>query len=86
MPANATHEQITWARNKLLDPEINITLLAAKFQRLKLALGLPESLMMQASRSYLDARRLRHSPTSATKNWIYPARVLSYMQDPELKG
>ena len=36
LPANPTQEEITWARNQLLDPEMNITLLAAKFQRLKL--------------------------------------------------
>lgn len=58
LPANPTQEEITWARNQLLDPEMNITLLAAKFQRLKLALGLPESLMLQASRSYLDAKAI----------------------------
>ena len=46
LPANPTQEEITWARNQLLDPEMNITLLAAKFQRLKLALGLPESLIL----------------------------------------
>ena len=37
---------------------MNITLLAAKFQRLKLAFGLLESLMLQASYSYLDAKAI----------------------------
>ena len=55
---NRTQEEITWARKQLLDPEMNITLLAAKFQRLKLAIGLPENLMLQASRSYLDAKAI----------------------------
>ena len=46
LPANPTQEEITSARNQLLVPEVNITLLAAKFQRLMLALGLQESLML----------------------------------------
>ncbi len=49
--AKSTQEEITWARKQLLDTEINISLLETKFQRLKLALGLPESLRLQASRS-----------------------------------
>ena len=31
LPANATRQEINWARNQMLDPEMNITLLAAKF-------------------------------------------------------
>ena len=70
LPANPTQEEITWARNQLLNPETNITLLAAKFQRLKLALGLPDSLMLQASRSYLDAKAIATLPISTTASWI----------------
>ena len=86
LPANPTQEEITWARNQLLDPEMNITLLAAKFQRLKLALGLPESLMLQASRSYLDAKAIATLTYLHNGKLDYPARVLGYMQDPELHG
>ena len=37
---------------------MNITLMAAMLQRLKRAIGLPEILMLQASRSYLDAKAI----------------------------
>ena len=86
LPANPTQEQITWARKQLLDPEMNITFLAAKFQRLKLALGLPESLMLQASRSYLDAKAIATLTYLHNGKLDYPSRVLGYMQDPELHG
>nr|WP_115093953.1 helicase DnaB [Synechococcus sp. UW106] len=86
LPANPTKEEITWARKQLLDPEMNITFLAAKFQRLKLALGLPESLMLQASRSYLDAKAIATLTYLHNGKLDYPSRVLGYMQDPELHG
>ena len=86
LPANPTQEEITWARKQLLDPEMNITFLAAKFQRLKLALGLPESLMLQASRSYLDAKAIATLTYLHNGKLDYPSRVLGYMQDPELHG
>ena len=86
LPANPTQEEITWARNQLLDPEMNISLLAAKFQRLKLALGLPDSLMLQASRSYLDAKAIATLAYLHNGKLDYPGRVLGYMQDPELHG
>ena len=86
LPENPTQEEITWARNQLLDPEMNITLLAAKFQRLKLALGLPKNLMLQASRSYLDAKAIATLTYLHNGKLDYPARVLGYMQDPELHG
>ena len=83
---NPTPEEITWARNQLLDPKMNITLLAAKFQRLKLALGLPDNLMLQASHSYLDAKAIATLTYLHNGKLDYPARVLGYMQDPELHG
>lgn len=86
LPQNPTQEEITWARKQLLDPEMNITLLAAKFQRLKLAIGLPESMMLQASRSYLDAKTIATLTYLHNGKLDYPARVLGYMQDPELHG
>ena len=86
LPANPTQEEITWARKQLLDPEMNITFLAAKFQRLKLALGLPESLMLQASRSYLDAKTIATLTYLHNGKLDYPVRVMGYMQDPELHG
>ena len=76
--------EINWARNQLLDPEMNITLLATKFQRLKLTLGLPERLMLQPSRSYLDAKAITNLTYLHNGKLDCPARVLNYMQDPEL--
>ena len=70
LPAKPAQEEITWARNQLLNPEMNITLLAAKFQRLKVALGLPESLVLQASRSYLDAKAIATLTYLHNENWI----------------
>ena len=70
----------------MLDPEINITLLAAEFQRLKLALGLPDSLMLQASRYYLDTKAIATLTYLHNGKLDYPTRVLGYMQAPELQG
>ena len=56
---------------------MNITLLAAKLQRLKLALGLPERLMLQASRSSLDAKPIATLTYLQNGKLDYPARVLS---------
>ena len=64
------------ARNQLLDPEMHITLLAAKFQQLKLALGLPERLMLLASRSYLDTKAIVTLTYLHNEKLDYPARVL----------
>ena len=80
--ANPTQKYITRARNQLLDPKMNITLLNAKFQRLKLALGLPERLMLQASRSYLDTKAIATLTCLHSGKLDYPARVLGYLQDP----
>ena len=65
---------------------MNITLLAAKFQRLKLAVGLQESLMLQASNSNLDAKAIATLTYLHNGKLDYPARVLGYLQDPELHG
>ena len=70
----------------MLDPEINITLLAAKFQRLKLALDMSESLMLQASRFYIHAKAIATLTYLHNGKLDYPARVLSYMQNPEQHG
>ena len=84
LPANTTQDEITRAGNPILDPEMNITLLAAKFQRLKLALGLLENLTLQRSSSYLYAKAKAILTYLNNGKLNYPARVLSYMQDPQL--
>ena len=42
--------------------------------------------MLQASRSYLDAKTIATLTYLHNGKLDYPARVLGYMQDPELHG
>lgn len=82
----ATDEEITAARNQLLDPDRNVTLLAGKLARLLVVLEHDP-----ASTFNVSANR-RHAKTVATLAYLhngkldYPARILRYMQDPELHG
>jgi hypothetical protein len=70
----------------LLNPEQNVQLLAGKLQRLKRELGLSPQAALQASRSYLDAKAIATLSYLHNGKLDYPARVLRYMQDPELHG
>ena len=78
--------EIRWARNKLLDPSFNVEILAAKLQRLKQALGLPTDRLLIASRSTTDAKAISTLAYLHNGKLDYAARILSYMQDPELHG
>ena len=60
--------------------------MAAKLQWLKWAFSHLESLMLQANRSYLDAKAIATLTYLHNGKLDYPARVLGYMQDPELHG
>ena len=84
LPANPNQDDISWARNELMDPAANIRLLAGKMRRLKQALGLPNTSMLQASRSYLDAKAIATLAYLHNGKLDYPARILRYMQDAEL--
>ena len=86
LPANPTAEEIAWARDQLLNPEMNVKLLAGKLRRLKGELGLSEDSILQASRSYLDAKAIATLTYLHNGKLDYPARVLGYMQDPALHG
>ena len=81
-----TADEIAWARDQLLNPEQNVRLLAGKLQRLKRELGLSPHEVLQASRSYLDAKAIATLSYLHNGKLDYPARVLRYMQDPELHG
>ncbi|NCV91742.1 MAG: helicase DnaB [Synechococcaceae bacterium WB7_3xG_012] len=83
---DASPEEIQAARNQLLDPERNVELLAGKMMRLLKLLDRQASETSNVSRSH------RHAKTVATLAYLhngkldYPARILRYMQDPELHG
>ncbi|WP_399231214.1 helicase DnaB [Synechococcus sp. CS-1332] len=84
LPANATPEQIEEARTELLDPDRNVRLLVGKFVRLKQALGLSDQALLMASTSPSDAKAMATLAYLHNGKLDYPARVLRYMQDPEL--
>ncbi|CAE20888.1 possible DnaB-like helicase [Prochlorococcus marinus str. MIT 9313] len=86
LPQHPTAEQISSARNLLLNPESNIELLAGKIARLKDDLGLPSNALIQASRSYKHAKAIATLAYLHNGKLDYPARILRYMQDPELHG
>ena len=86
LPQQPTPEEVAWARDQLLNPEQNVRLLAGKLQRLKRELRLSPQGMLQASRSYLDAKAIATLSYLHNGKLDYPARVLRYMQDPELHG
>ena len=86
LPQQPTPEEVAWARDQLLNPEQNVRLLAGKLQRLKRELGLSPHGVLQASRSYLDAKAIATLSYLHNGKLDYPARVLRYMQDPELHG
>ena len=78
--------EVQAARDQLLDPERNVALLAGKMSRL---LGLLER--VPANTNDVSVNR-RNAKTVATLAYLhngkldYPARILRYMQDPELHG
>jgi hypothetical protein len=83
---DADAAEIQAAREQLLDPDRNVTLLAGKLARLLHSLGRP------ASATGAVSSRPDHAKTAATLAYLhngkldYPTRILRYMQDPELHG
>lgn len=80
---NASDQEITQAREQLLDPERNVVLLVGKFARLSRALNLPTR-PLQASVSQRDAKALATLAYLHNGKLDYPRRILRTMQDPEL--
>ncbi len=83
---DAGPEELQAAREQLLDPERNVTLLAGKLQRIL------RELDQSPARTHDASRLPRHAKTVATLAYLhngkldYPTRILRYMQDPELHG
>lgn len=86
LPAEPTSEQISAARDLLMNSDANIELLAAKLSRLKSELGLDQGAILIASRSYVDAKAIATLAYLHNGKLDYPARILRYMQDPALHG
>ena len=84
LDADAGPEEITWAREQLLDPDQNVKVLVGKFARLKQDLGFPSSRMLNASASPRDAKGLATLAYLHNGKLDYPRRILASMQDPEL--
>ena len=86
LPAKPSPQEMAWAREQLLDPAVSVELLVGKMKRLKQALGLPTGTALNASNSYAEAKAIATLAYLHNGKLDYPARVLSYMQDPELHG
>ena len=84
--ADASDAEVQAARDQLLDPDRNVTLLAGKLARL-----LRELQQGAGSTSQVSSDPV-HAKTVATLAYLhngkldYPTRILRYMQDPELHG
>ena len=86
LPKNPSDQQIVVARDILLDPEPNVSLLAGKLHRLKRALGLSDQAVLSASASFADAKAIATLAYLHNGKLDYPTRILRYMQDPALHG
>ncbi|MGB5135891.1 MAG: helicase DnaB [Prochlorococcaceae cyanobacterium] len=81
---DASPEEVTAARDQLLDPEQNVKLLVGKIARLKRALDFPTDRMLDASRSARDAKALATLAYLHNGKLDYPRGILALMQDAEL--
>lgn len=84
LPPHPSDEQISQARDRLLDPDQNVTLLIGKFARLSKELRFPQNRMLQASGNARDAKALATLAYLHNGKLDYPRRILRAMQDPEL--
>ncbi|MCP9927025.1 helicase DnaB [Cyanobium sp. CH-040] len=81
---DASAEEITAAREQLLDPEQNVKLLVGKIVRLRQALDFPSDRVLEASGSPRDAKALATLAYLHNGKLDYPRGILALMQDPEL--
>ena len=81
---DASEAELWAARQKLLDPEQNVVILVGKFARLSRELSLPTARILDAGTSPRDAKALATLAYLHNGKLDYPARILSYMQDPAL--
>jgi hypothetical protein len=84
LPGDPTPEQVSWARDQLLDPYRSVELLVGKFARLQRQLDGPDRRLLQASSSVRDAKLLATLAYLHNGKLDYPRRILSSMQDPVL--
>jgi len=83
---DASPEELADARNQLLDPERNVELLAGKMARLLDLLNQSPSSTFDVSQSRTRAKTVATLAYLHNGKLDYPARILRYMQDPELHG
>ena len=84
LPPRPSDEQISQARDRLLDPDQNVILLIGKFARLSKELRFPQNRLLQASGHPRDAKALATLAYLHNGKLDYPRRILRAMQDPEL--
>jgi hypothetical protein len=84
LPSDPTPEEVSWARDQLLDPYRSVELLVGKFARLQRQLDGPDRRLLQASGSVKDAKLLATLAYLHNGKLDYPRRILSSMQDPVL--
>jgi hypothetical protein len=83
---DATPEELAEARNQLLDPERNVALLAGKMARILTVLEQSPTSTFNVSESRSRAKTVATLAYLHNGKLDYPARILRYMQDPELHG
>jgi hypothetical protein len=83
---DANPEEVAAARDQLLDPERNVELLAGKMARLLALLKQPASATFNVSQNRGRAKTVATLAYLHNGKLDYPARILRYMQDPELHG
>ena len=83
---DATPEELAEARNQLLDPERNVELLAGKMARILAVLEQSPASTFNVSESRSRAKTVATLAYLHNGKLDYPARILRYMQDPELHG
>ena len=83
---DASPEDLADARNQLLDPERNVELLAGKMARLLNLLNQEPNSTFNVSQSRTRAKTVATLAYLHNGKLDYPARILRYMQDPELHG
>ena len=83
---DASPEELAEARNQLLDPDSNVTLLAGKLARILTVLEQSPASTFNVSQSRSRAKTVATLAYLHNGKLDYPARILRYMQDPELHG
>ena len=86
LPEDASPEEVQNAREQLLDPDRNVTLLAGKLSRLLNTLNRPASQTFNVSVDPVHAKTVATLAYLHNGKLDYPTRILGYMQDPELHG